>query len=64
MGKTFQFCASCINFRAERDQDGMKYYCSRLGYETNPKYQFNCWTPKEQVRKLMDKSREEEGNNQ
>lgn len=55
MGKSFQCCASCIHFLAKREQDGMKYYCSRLKYETNPKYQFNCWTPKERVRKLMEK---------
>jgi hypothetical protein len=59
MGKTFQFCASCIHFRAKREKEGMTYHCSRLGYTTKPNYQFNCWTPKEQVRKLMEKSKQE-----
>lgn len=55
MGNPFHACASCIYFRAEKVEQGMKYHCSRLGYETNPKYKFHCWTPKDHVRKLMDK---------
>lgn len=31
----------------------MKYRCGRLGFETKTTYQFDCWNPKEQVRKLM-----------
>ncbi|MEK4147604.1 MULTISPECIES: hypothetical protein [Robertmurraya] len=55
MENPFHACASCIHFRATREEQGMKYYCSRLGYETKPHYQFNCWSPKERVRKLMKK---------
>jgi hypothetical protein len=33
------------------------YLCSRLGFETKPKHQFNCWTPKEEVVKLMNKKK-------
>ncbi|WP_449622284.1 hypothetical protein [Robertmurraya sp. Marseille-Q9965] len=55
MRDIFQFCASCIHFRAKREHRGMKYHCSRLGYETKPSYQFDCWSPKETVRKLMEK---------
>lgn len=59
-GKTvnpFHACATCIHFQAERsDKDrSMKYYCKRLGYDTRPNYQFHCWTPKEHVKKLMEK---------
>ncbi|MGG0716781.1 hypothetical protein ABE096_04175 [Robertmurraya massiliosenegalensis] len=55
MGNRFHACASCIHFRASREKQGMKYHCSRLGYETKPNFQFNCWSPKENVRKLMEK---------
>lgn len=55
MGNPFHACASCVHFQAEKGKDGMLYRCSRLGYETKPNYAFNCWKPKEQVRKLMEK---------
>lgn len=56
--KDFHCCATCRHFKAEKQADGMKYYCSRLGYETRTTYKFNCWSPKEQVIKLMKKSKE------
>jgi hypothetical protein len=56
--KDYHCCATCTHFKAEKTQSGMIYFCSRLGYETNPKYQFNCWNPKENIRKLMDKREE------
>ncbi len=33
----------------------MKYQCERLGYDTQPAYQFNCWTPRKHVVALMNK---------
>jgi hypothetical protein len=59
----FHACATCIHFHAERSEKekGMKYRCIRLGYETRPNYQFNCWTPKEHVKKLMEKRKKESG---
>ncbi|KIL48882.1 hypothetical protein KP77_20930 [Jeotgalibacillus alimentarius] len=36
----------------------MLYFCKRLGYETKPDYRFNCWEPKEHVKKLMEKRRD------
>ncbi len=51
----FHCCATCVNFRAERSNEGVRTFCSRLGYDTNPKYQFNCWTPKPQVINKMSK---------
>ncbi|MBM7693421.1 hypothetical protein JOC77_002861 [Peribacillus deserti] len=53
--KKFHCCASCIHFKPIREDSGMRYFCSRLGYETNPKYQFDCWKPKVKVIALMNK---------
>ncbi|TYS66628.1 hypothetical protein [Bacillus infantis] len=55
MGKSFHACATCIHFQAERAGGKMEYRCRRLGFDTLPYYQFNCWDPKENVRKLMEK---------
>lgn len=55
MHNRYHVCATCVNYKIEKKDAIMNYYCGRLGFETNPKYQFQCWTPKEQVRKLMDK---------
>jgi len=55
MMKDFHCCATCQHFKAERVAEGMKYYCSRLGYETKPAYKFDCWDPKEHIIKLMNK---------
>nr|WP_316569411.1 hypothetical protein [Neobacillus sp. YIM B06451] len=53
--KDFHCCATCRHFRTEKKAEGMKYSCSRLGYETKPNYKFNCWTPKEHVQELINK---------
>ncbi len=42
-------------FVPEKTEIGMNYSCGRLGYETQPHYQFQCWTPKEHVQRLMEK---------
>jgi hypothetical protein len=55
--KNFHCCATCVHFVAEKQEKGMKYYCSRLKYDTKPNYQFNCWTPTEKVKKLMEKEK-------
>lgn len=47
-----------MNFAAERKNGIMTYRCVRLGYETKPKYQFNCWEPKPHILKLMETSEE------
>jgi len=44
----------------EKTEKGLYTYCRRLGYETKPYYQFNCWTPKPNVRKLMEKEMRKE----
>jgi hypothetical protein len=51
----FHVCATCIHFRVEKEKGRIIYRCHRLGYETKPTYQFNCWHPKEQVVQLMKK---------
>jgi hypothetical protein len=53
--KTYQVCATCIHFQAERVDQKMVYFCRRLKYETKPSYSFECWSPKEHVIKLMEK---------
>ncbi|AJD91253.1 hypothetical protein JMA_19360 [Jeotgalibacillus malaysiensis] len=58
MENEYHVCATCIYFKALRNEKGNMYYtCERLGYETKPHYRFNCWTPKEHVIKLMKKRR-------
>nr|WP_249310198.1 hypothetical protein [Bacillus sp. FJAT-49736] len=56
-GTRFHACATCIHFQAERKNKIMNYKCSRLGYDTKPNYQFNCWSPKAHVIKLIEKEK-------
>ncbi|WP_139490407.1 hypothetical protein [Brevibacillus dissolubilis] len=49
----FHCCATCEHYRVQKNETGTGYHCSRLGYETKPTYQFNCWSPKPQVQRLM-----------
>ncbi|OKL38361.1 hypothetical protein BLL40_00520 [Domibacillus mangrovi] len=51
----FHACATCCHFEAVKTPANMMYRCRRLGFETNPSYRFNCWDPKDNVRKLMEK---------
>jgi hypothetical protein len=53
--KAYQVCATCIHFQAVRIDKKMTYLCSRLKYETKPSYTFQCWEPKEHVKRLMEK---------
>ncbi|MBS4177445.1 hypothetical protein [Lederbergia citrea] len=55
--KNYQCCATCIHFSAEKKLGEMIYRCERLGFTTKTHYQFNCWVPKEKVRKLMEKEK-------
>ncbi|EIT85272.1 hypothetical protein A374_11030 [Fictibacillus macauensis ZFHKF-1] len=52
-GKNFHCCATCVNFVAEKTASRMQYRCERLGFDTLPSYQFNCWEPKDHIKKLM-----------
>ena len=49
----FHVCATCVHFKAVKQVTGMKYLCSRLQYETQPSYVFNCWSPKPHIKKLI-----------
>lgn len=51
--KGFHCCATCRHFKARKAETGMHYYCSRLGYATKTHFKFNCWNPKEHIKKLM-----------
>lgn len=55
--KNFHCCATCIHFNAEKADKGMNYFCRRLGYETKPNYQFNCWNPREEIKRLINKAK-------
>jgi hypothetical protein len=50
---SFHCCATCEHFVVSKGAAGVIYFCSRLTYETKPTYKFDCWQPKEKVRKLM-----------
>nr|WP_074954264.1 hypothetical protein [Alicyclobacillus macrosporangiidus] len=56
----YHCCASCVHFRAERRPSGVRTFCQRLGYDTKPAYRFDCWRPKERVRRRMERERERE----
>ncbi len=53
--KNYHCCATCINFEMKREENGIVARCKRLGFETKTNYVFNCWTPKEHIKKLMEK---------
>ncbi|OZM57467.1 hypothetical protein CIB95_08415 [Lottiidibacillus patelloidae] len=55
INSSFHCCATCQHFVVVKENRKTSYYCSRLKYETKPKYQFSCWNPKEQVVSLMEK---------
>jgi hypothetical protein len=55
----FHRCATCVHFVIHKEGGRTQYKCSRLGYETHPKYKFHCWKPKERIRKLMDENTKE-----
>jgi SAM-dependent methyltransferase len=51
----YHCCASCVHFGVMKNDAHVSYKCVRLGYETKPSYKFNCWEPKEAVKKLRAK---------
>ncbi|SDJ57886.1 hypothetical protein [Salimicrobium halophilum] len=59
MTNRYHCCATCKHFRIEVQENRSKrIYCERLGFDTKPTYQFNCWDPKERVKKAMEKESE------
>ncbi|HET7626941.1 MAG TPA: hypothetical protein VFK44_01015 [Bacillales bacterium] len=53
----YHCCATCRHFRVENDDGNVTSRCARLGYETNPKWQFRCWNPKDRVRRQIAEAR-------
>ncbi|MBY6037257.1 hypothetical protein KUV80_11355 [Fictibacillus nanhaiensis] len=45
----YHCCATCVHFKPEKTDHGMRYHCERLGFETKPNYEFNCWNPKPHI---------------
>jgi hypothetical protein len=56
--KNFHCCATCEHFQIKKEE-GVSYFCKRLGYATKPEYRFKCWSPKDNVRRLMQKQEDE-----
>ncbi|MEH6942342.1 hypothetical protein [Bacillus sp. JJ722] len=54
--KDFHCCATCIHFKVEKANQKITYYCARLGFETKTHYKFDCWNPRENIKKLMNKA--------
>jgi ribosomal protein L37AE/L43A len=54
--KNYHCCATCMHFKTERNETGITYKCSRLGYTTKPDYQFNCWNPRMDIQEKMKKN--------
>lgn len=55
--RNFHCCATCINFNVDKNKEGIRYFCKRLGFETKSNYVFDCWEPKENVKKLIEKQK-------
>ena len=58
--RDYHCCATCIHFGSEKTKNGMLYMCKRLGFQTDPRYKFECWNPKEQVRRLMERDQSQD----
>lgn len=58
----YHCCASCRHLDIQQTEQETRTYCSRLGYETKPNYQFNCWNPKPRVKQAMLKNLAEQIN--
>ncbi|ASS74679.1 hypothetical protein CIG75_06635 [Tumebacillus algifaecis] len=53
----FHCCATCQHYAVNKVAGRSISKCARLGFDTNPKYQFDCWNPKPNVKKLMEKEK-------
>nr|WP_270182500.1 hypothetical protein [Alkalihalobacillus sp. CinArs1] len=50
----YHCCATCIHFEIVKNPR-TSYRCKRLGFETKPTYRFDCWEPKDVVKKRIKK---------
>ncbi|SDY27634.1 hypothetical protein [Salimicrobium album] len=61
MIERYHCCATCKHFRIDvQDNGDRRIYCERLGFDTKPTYQFNCWDPKDRVKEAMKQEEESE----
>jgi hypothetical protein len=51
----YHCCATCVHFAVIKPEGRAEYHCVRLGYRTQPNYKFNCWDPRDSVKKRMQK---------
>ncbi|MBX6353436.1 MAG: hypothetical protein IRZ10_08865 [Thermoflavifilum sp.] len=58
MRKRYHCCATCVHFRIARQETGVRAWCARLGYDTKTFYQFNCWQPRADIVRRMEKEGE------
>lgn len=49
----YHCCATCRYFTIDQITGSPRLYCARLGYETQSHYRFDCWDPKDRVRRKM-----------
>jgi hypothetical protein len=51
--KDYHCCATCKHFLIKRESGEIITMCNRLGYETKTYYKFNCWNPRDDIKKKM-----------
>ncbi|QKS73263.1 hypothetical protein FLK61_33510 [Paenalkalicoccus suaedae] len=54
----YHCCATCTHFQIKKSPNGMISMCKRLGFETKTDYQFDCWVPREDIKRKMEKESE------
>lgn len=48
-----QYCATCRHIVHVRDGRGASgFFCSRLGWRTEPRWRFQCWSPRPRQEKM------------
>jgi hypothetical protein len=50
--ETRQHCATCIHIARVETSDGAFFRCERLGWRTEPRYQFQCWVERPRTVKM------------
>ncbi|MBM7680225.1 hypothetical protein JOD43_000384 [Pullulanibacillus pueri] len=51
----YHHCATCQHFGFRAEENKKYPMCTRLGFDTKPEYQFDCWDPKPRVRAAIQK---------
>jgi hypothetical protein len=50
------FCATCQWIKHTGPGE---FTCSRLGYRTQPRWKFNCWSPRDRYRPQSDSEKDD-----